>query len=167
MIEETGRVLECRPGVAVVETRRQATCDGCSAHKGCGTAVLGKVLGNRRNRVTAIDEIGARPGDEVILALSESALVRGSLAVYLVPLLGLIGGAGVGEMLGVRLAAEGELLSGLGALAGIALGLLWLRAFTGRIRHDPRYQARVIRRVGEPAGTQGTARELQSAAGER
>lgn len=157
MIEEPGLVVETRPGIAVVETRRRATCDGCSANKGCGTAVLGKVLGNRRNRVEALDETGAAAGDEVMLALSGSALVRGSLAVYLVPLLGLIAGASVGEMLGLRLAGEGELISGLGALLGLALGLAWLRAFTRRIRHDPAYQARVVRKLGASSHTLGMA----------
>lgn len=167
MIEENGVVVAVRPGVAVVETRRRATCDACSANRGCGTAVLGKVLGNRRNRVTALDDVGVGVGDEVALGLGESALVRGSMAVYLVPLLGLIGGAGIGEMMSVRLAVAAEPASMLGAVAGIGLGLAWLRAFTRRIQSDPRYQACVLRRLGTGAAQTDSESELTELTGNR
>ncbi|MFN2308769.1 MAG: SoxR reducing system RseC family protein [Gammaproteobacteria bacterium] len=147
MIEETARVIATEAGFVWVETRRQSTCGGCAAKSGCGTAALAKVLGTRRTRVRAIDRQGVQVGDEVVVGIDESALIRGSLAVYAVPLLGLLAGAVLGGVLSARLLVGGEALTlGLG-IAGLLAGLIWLKGFTVRIRDDGRYQPVVLRRL--------------------
>ncbi len=84
----------------------------------------------------------------MVIGVAERALVRGSLAVYAVPLLLLLLGAVLGEVgAGNGLWDNAELGSlGLG-LGGLAAGLLWLKRFTRRIQNDPNYQAVVLRRV--------------------
>lgn len=150
MIEETAQVVsvEGESGEYVwVETQRQSTCGGCAANQACGTSVLAKVLGTRRTRVRALNRSGAKVGDRVIVGIDESALIRGSLAVYAMPLLTLLGGGIVGALLSERLQVTGESLTlGLG-VAGLVAGLLWLKGFTRRIRNDSRYQPVVLRRV--------------------
>lgn len=150
MIEESAQVVavEGESGEYVwVETQRQSTCGGCAANQACGTATLAKVLGTRRTRVRAINQSGAKLGDRVIVGIDESALIRGSLAVYAMPLLTLMGGGIVGALLSERLQVTGESLTlGLG-IAGLVTGLLWLKGFTRRIRDDSRYQPVVLRRV--------------------
>jgi sigma-E factor negative regulatory protein RseC len=147
MIEETARVVVCEGRFAWVETQRASTCGGCAANKGCGTAALAKVLGQRRTRVRVLNELQARAGEQVVIALPEQALVRGALAVYLVPLLGLLGGALFGTYLAGRVLAEqpdlfGILFGGLGLAAGIG----WLRYYARSIREDVRYQPVIVRR---------------------
>lgn len=147
MIEETAQVISTEGEFVWVETQRQSTCGGCAANQACGTATLAKVLGNRRTRVRAINRDGARVGDRVVVGIDESALIRGSLAVYAVPLLGLLVGAVLGGLLSERLLIDGESLTlGLG-IAGLLGGLVWLRGFTRRIRSDSRYQPVVLRRL--------------------
>lgn len=149
MIEEPAQVIsvEGEAGEYVwVETQRQSTCGGCAANQVCGTSVLAKVLGTRRARVRALNRGGAKVGDRVIVGIDERALIRGSLAVYAMPLLTLLAGGIVGALLSERLQVSGESLSlGLG-IAGLAAGLLWLKGFTRRIRDDSRYQPVVLRR---------------------
>ena len=79
----------------------------------------------------------------------EQALVRGSLAVYAVPVVLLLLGGLVGE-LGARqfLWQSAELASTVLGLAGLLAGLWWLRGFTRRIRDDRQYQPAVLRRAG-------------------
>lgn len=148
MIEETASVVRTDGDFAWVETQRQSACGSCAGSKGCGTAALSKVLGKRRTEVRALNRAGARVGDRVIIGIEESALVRGSLAVYAVPLLVMLLGAGLGEALGRAPGADANSLSMGFGLIGLGLGFLWLRRFTRRASRDPRYQPVVLRRTG-------------------
>lgn len=146
MIEETGRVTEVEPGYAWVETRRTSTCGSCAARGGCGTSVLSRVLGQRTARVKALDRVGASVGDEVVLGLDDGALLRGSLAVYMMPLVALILGAILAETVAPQWGL-GEGFVMFGGVAGLAAGLLWLRLFSRRAGTDSRYQAVILRRA--------------------
>jgi sigma-E factor negative regulatory protein RseC len=148
MIEETGQVVRVEGGGVWVETRRQSTCSGCAAEKGCGTATLSKVLGQRRTLVRVLADTPLQVGDQVVIGIAERALVRGSLAVYAVPLLLLLFGAALGEVgAGNGLWDNAELGSLVLGLGGLATGLLWLKRFTRRIQNDHNYQAVVLRRL--------------------
>lgn len=131
-------------GLAWVETERRSACDSCSVRSGCGSGVLAKVIGRRLNQVPALNRVGARPGDAVIVGIAERSLLRGSLAVYAVPLLAMLGAALGGELL---LPGWGEAgVVGAGAL-GLGAGFVWLRGFAARIGKDPRYQPVILRRL--------------------
>jgi sigma-E factor negative regulatory protein RseC len=147
MIEETAQVVRVDGADVWVETRRRSTCSGCAAEKGCGTAALSKVLGNRRTLVRVLADMPLRVGDQVVIGIAEQALVRGSLAVYAVPLLLLLLGAVIGDMgAGRGLWDNGEAGSLVLGLGGLAAGLLWLKRFTRRIQNDAHYQPVVLRR---------------------
>jgi sigma-E factor negative regulatory protein RseC len=147
MIEEPALVVGVEHGFAWVETRRAGTCGACAAHRSCGTAALERHFGARRRRVRALDRIGTSPGDQVVVGLPEGALVKGSLAVYRMPLLGLLMGGGVVEALGIGSSGGAELPVVAGGLAGLVLALAWLRRFTRRIAADEEYQPVVLQRL--------------------
>jgi sigma-E factor negative regulatory protein RseC len=150
MIEEQARVLAVDGDVAWVETQRQSTCGSCAANKGCGTSVLAQVLGRRRTRVRVINPIGARVGDQVVLGIEEGALVRGSAALYGLPLLSLIAGALVADWVGPA-GVNADLRAILGGTLGLAAGLWFMRRFADAARYDRRYQPVVLRRLPAPA----------------
>ena len=83
----------------------------------------------------------------MVIGIDERALVRGSLAVYALPILLLLLGAFLGEF-GARqgLWNNAELASIVLGILGLACGLYWLRRFTQRIINDDQYQPIVIRR---------------------
>lgn len=147
MIEERGAVVAVEDGHAWVETRRRSTCQSCTVSKGCGTGLLAHASKGRSLRVRVLDPLGLQPGDTVVLALAEDALLRGSLAVYLLPLLSLLAGVVLGDRVAMPLglAADGGAL--LFGAAGFALGLAWVRRFGNRVRMDRRYQPIVLRRL--------------------
>lgn len=149
MLEEQALVVaRCGEDQVWVETERQTSCGGCAARGACGTGVLAQVLGRRSSRVRALDPIGVEAGERVVIGLQDGALVRGSMAVYAVPLLALIGAAVFGEYLASRLLiANPEPFSVAAGLAGLVAGLLWVRRFTARICDDRRYQPVILRRV--------------------
>ena len=148
MIEELARVMRVEGEFAWVETRRASTCGGCAAKAGCGTAVLGRVLGTRRMRVKAGNLSGIAVGDGVVIGIRERALVRGSLVVYAVPLVGLLGGAAVGRDLAGRLLVSDVELFSIGAgVLGLVAGLMWVRRFSRRIANDADFQPVILRRT--------------------
>jgi len=151
MIEEHAQVIALENSDVWVETQRRSACGQCAANKGCGTATLAKVLGNKRSRVRALNP-QATPvavGDEVVIGINEQALVRGSLAVYTVPLLMLFVFGFLGQLLTSQLLMTNQdVLPVILGLAGLLSGFVWVRRFTRVIADDIRYQPVLLRRVG-------------------
>ena len=106
MIEEQATVIKCEEQYVWVQTHRQTSCGHCSVKNGCGTQVLSKVLGNKIAQVRCLNpeksqpdnkSLHLTPGDRVVIGLKESALLSGSLIIYLLPLVAMLlsGGSGV------------------------------------------------------------------------
>jgi sigma-E factor negative regulatory protein RseC len=147
MIEESGEIIACEGEYAWVETQRKSACGSCSVNKGCGTGALSKMYGDKFSRVKALNPISAHQGEVVILGLAEEALVRGSLMMYGVPLVGLILGAVLGVAIAESMALESsDGVTALLGIAGLALGFYVVRLFNQRVARDERYQPVVLRR---------------------
>jgi sigma-E factor negative regulatory protein RseC len=149
MIEEAALVVATEGEEAWVETSRRSSCGSCEA-KGCGTGALSQVLGRRSQRLRVQNPIAAAPGEAVVLGISESALLKGSLAVYLVPLLALLAGGLLGEVMAPQLGLPKEGMSIIVALIALALSFLWLRRFNRRVASDVRFNAVILRRADHP-----------------
>lgn len=121
MITERGRVIAVRDGQAWVQTIRHSACQSCSARAACGQKVLAGVSQGRANQVLVANTLNAAVGDEVSVAIAESALLRASVLVYALPLLLMVAGA-IG---GHQLAPEVDVYAIAGAAAGLGLGF-WL-----------------------------------------
>lgn len=147
MIEETATVVKCEGEFAWVEAQRQTTCGSCAANKGCGTSVLAKVVGKKVAHMRAINPVDAQVGDTVIVGLNEAALVKGSLAVYLFPLLFMLLFAITGNVVARQMHWQVEPIVILFAVAGLIVAGIWLRRFTRRIQHDNVYQPVILRRI--------------------
>jgi sigma-E factor negative regulatory protein RseC len=140
MIEESAQVVSIDGQFAWVETQRKSACGSCGASAGCGTATLQKVMGAKRTQLKALNSANAQLGDQVVIGVDEQAFVKGSLAVYAVPLLMMLVFALVAEW---WFASEG--LTIISGLLGLLVGFFWLKHFTARISHDEQYQAVVLR----------------------
>ncbi len=110
MITEQAVVTACNNGRVEVRLQRTATCGHCEMAQGCGTGAIGRLLGNRSRPLVIETDQDLKPGDEVLLGLSEAALVKASLTVYGLPLVAMVG-AGL-----------------LAALAGLAE--IWITLFS-------------------------------------
>lgn len=151
MIEEEAIVIAREGEFAWVEAQRGSTCGACSLNKGCGTSALARMLGNRAARTRALNSAAAEVGDRVVVGLDEGVLLQGSLALYLVPLVSMVGFAIFGEFLASQWLISGEAWTIALGLVGLAAGGLWVRGFTRRVSRDPRYQPVVLRRQSAPA----------------
>ncbi|WP_294949409.1 SoxR reducing system RseC family protein [Sulfurivirga sp.] len=136
MHESTGTVVRVEGEWAWVETVRQSGCGSCAAKGACGTGVLENLFSARSAPIKLPNTLHARPGDRVVLALSEGALLRQSLWAYGVPLLGFFIGGLVGRAL---FSMEWSAL--LGAVVGMLAGWGVVRRFA---RIEPPMMTRIL-----------------------
>jgi len=141
------RRIEADGRARVVVTRAEA-CHACAAKGAC------QVLGGQTQDVELVvtNPVGARAGDLVRLVLPETSIVKASTVLYLVPALGLMGGAVIGHVLARRLAWSGDPAALAGALVGLlsGLGMAWFlgRRLAANPAYTPRLDA-VLRRAAE------------------
>lgn len=155
MIEETAKVVSCQAEFAWVETNRKAACDSCSMNKACGTGALSKVFGEKKARIKAINKAKAQAGDNVLIGINESALLRGSLMVYIVPLASMLGFALFGELLTGQLLIENtDLLPILFGMIGLVLSIWWVRKKTNGLEQNSRYQAVILKQLSQSENCQ-------------
>ena len=146
MIEEVALVLNCDGEYADIETKPQSSCGGCSSNSVCGAGVFSKVFGNRKTVVRVVNSIHAKPGDQVIIGLQESALSKVSLVFYMVPIISMLLLAVVGQESAIRLGyASYDLFAVLGGVVGFLVGLGLVRIFAKRVQGDSRYQPVLLR----------------------
>lgn len=144
MIEETAHVVETKGEYAWVETERRSSCSSCTV-KGCGTGALSNVLGKRSQRLKVLNPIDAKPGEDVVVGIREQDLLKGSLAVYIVPLLLMLMGAMLGELLAPQWGSESEALSLIFGLLGLIGGFFWLHRYNHALSREGRFMAVILR----------------------
>lgn len=149
MLEEQAIVVSVDQRSVWVETQRQSACGQCAANKGCGSAVLQKVFGNKRNILPVTGDMPVKVGDQVIIGLNEDALFKGSMMVYALPILLMIVFAIIGETIASHtLSMNSDFASVAGALLGLLVGVAGLRWYTARIAGNTLYQPVLLRPAG-------------------
>ena len=83
-------MIRCQDGRAEVELQRKTACGHCEVAQGCGTGAIGRLVGNRQKPITIATNRALNPGEEVLLNVSERAVVQASFMIYGLPLIGLL-----------------------------------------------------------------------------
>jgi len=144
MIEETAVVVKCEGEFAWVEAQRKSACGQCGVNKACGTGTISRIWSQKPSKMKAINQAQAQEGETVLIGLQESALVQGSLIVYLLPIVSLILFAIFGEqMAGQWQFASTEITS---IIFGI-IGFLLVKKFSRHIQADTRFQPVILKRL--------------------
>lgn len=109
MSESDGVVISVDGDMALIQvTPVASSCGKCGDKGGCGKSQAAP------SRYTVRNRIGARPGDAVIVAVPEGAVLKAAMLAYLLPLLFVFVGAAIGS------AWDSE---GIATVAGAAIGL--------------------------------------------
>ncbi len=101
MIIAEAHVRRCDDQFIYVDVQRPGGCDSCDSRSSCGTSMLAPLF-SRHDAPIKVARAGARarlPGEKVRIGIQEKPFIRGTLLLYLLPLLGLIGGAMLGQWL--------------------------------------------------------------------
>ena len=146
MIEERGIVVEIKDKFAFVQTQRDSICSHCDGNKGCGTASLAGVVGQKETLVKVINQKNVKVGDRVIIGVAEEALLKSSLALYLVPLLSLfVVAVGYESLVGLLEWPSYEILTALAGLLGLFAGLKWVKRVSVKMSEDVNYQPVIVK----------------------
>ena len=119
-IEESGTVIAVREHTALVRLKRSSACSGCASAGQCHAG-----HGESEQLLEARNEPGAAIGDLVRVAVSARAVINASARIYLLPVAGLLVGAGVAQVLaGTFISAQaGANAAGFGGIAGAIPGV--------------------------------------------
>lgn len=126
MIEEIATVIKTDAKGVWLQTKVSSSCQSCTASDSCTSGVVAKAMTRRDYQFFLPNHSDLLPGQQVRIGISDGVLLKSALLVYLLPLLGFIGGAGSGVLL--HLTEGWQLL--LALLSG-AVGMLLAR-FAGR-----------------------------------
>ena len=147
MITEQATVVSIENNQTWIETQRKSVCGQCSASKGCGTSVLSKVVGNKLSKMKVINNINAQVGDEVVVGLNESSLLKGAFMTYLLPLLYLFVFSFVGQLISQQLQFDsGEFFVIAFAVLGFYLGMRKLKKYSISISKNENYQPVILKK---------------------
>lgn len=106
---EQGVVTKVRAGRATVEFDRKSACDSCH--------MCAVTKGGMKVKIVIANDLDARVGDVVNVSMGERFVLTAALIVYIIPLVLVAVGVGVGSLLS-------ELAQVLLALGGLAVGFL-------------------------------------------
>ena len=153
MLVESGRVVAIEQDGVWVETLRKTTCGACAARKGCGHGLLNEVSAGSKGLVRVLVGDDLQPSqcnidDQVEFTLPEEVILRGSLVVYIVPLVLMLAGAalasGASEF---STLLPDDLYSLFGAEIGFLLGTGLVRLHALQHRNNVAFQPMLLRRV--------------------
>ncbi len=118
MILEKGVVVKLRDGnIAEVVTEKKEACEGCKASRFC-------TFKSEDDKVTtlAINTLGAKEGDVVSLSFRSGVISGSAFFLYLLPAIGFIGGAILGQVFSKNLSISDSLSSLIFGILGLFLG---------------------------------------------
>lgn len=143
LLEEIGRVVALEAGRVRVETVRVSSCQSCEAKSTCGQGAIAKVVGQKSCIISALNSLSLEVGDEVVLGLQESTLLKSALLVYLLPLVLMIASAGAFQWL----YGENDLVSAFGGFMGLLVGFGIIYAYNQHHKDNAQFQPVVLRAV--------------------
>jgi sigma-E factor negative regulatory protein RseC len=90
MIEELATVTGVCGDKATVTSMIKSSCHSCAQADSCGSGQIAKALPHKSLVIELTTKTKLKVGDQVIIALPEHELLTSALQVYLLPLMGLI-----------------------------------------------------------------------------
>jgi sigma-E factor negative regulatory protein RseC len=117
MLATRATVIKTEGSSAWVITQQVSGCEQCN-WRGCGATKVAQIFCQRAPEFSVENPIAAKVGDEVILHVEEGAMLHSIAKLYLLPLLLLAIGAGLGEVVG----QHGDISVAVGGGVGLLLG---------------------------------------------
>ncbi len=140
MATEQGVVLRTNSEAAWVKTTRSSACQGCTARKSCHT------LSNSQDvEVKALNIAGARAGDRIVLSFETKSLLKATFLIYVFPIIFLMLGALIGQMLAPFMALAPSALSVLLGFTFFFIALFFMKARANKLAAKNAYQPKITK----------------------
>ncbi|MBC2729778.1 SoxR reducing system RseC family protein [Thiobacillus sp.] len=124
-IETRARVLSVSGGKVWVEATSQQGCAACHSQSSCSVSGLGKFFSRNKPPVALSCDLPVRPGEELVLNMSEADLLRAGLLGYVLPTVLAVAGA-----VAASLFKLGDAAAVASMAAGFVAGLAVARGFS-------------------------------------
>jgi sigma-E factor negative regulatory protein RseC len=142
-MREEGIVVAVNGNIAKVAVESGEHCSHCNL---CAAGSEGQRL------IEAENTASASPKDRVSIEVRPGQIVKTSLIIYVVPLLALIGGVIVGNMLADLTATDEDLLGIICGFAALGIALLGVKSYDRHIAATSPPPAKVITILGRVGG---------------
>jgi sigma-E factor negative regulatory protein RseC len=137
---EHGVVLRTDSQDAWVKTIRSSACEGCTARESCHTTGDGQAM-----EVKAINSAGASVGDRIVLSFETASLLKATFLIYVFPIILMIAGAALGQVLAPLIEFSP---SGLSVLLGFAFffsALFIIKTRANKMAKKNAYQPKITK----------------------
>jgi len=140
MATEEGIVIKLEGDTASVRATKTEACEGCSAQSSCHAMGGGKEM-----EINAINDVAAQVGDRVLLSFDTPSLLKATFLLYIVPVIALILGAGVGQTLSKPLDLDPSVGSCLLAFSFFAIAAVFVKSKGNAMGERGDFQPRITR----------------------
>jgi sigma-E factor negative regulatory protein RseC len=137
---EQGVVLRTESEAAWVKTIRSSACEGCTAKGSCHSMGAGQEM-----EVKALNPAGAREGDRIVLSFETRSLLKATFLIYVFPIIFLIAGAALGQMLAPLMAFNPSALSALSGFAFFFTALFIIKSRANKMAQRNAYQPKITK----------------------
>jgi sigma-E factor negative regulatory protein RseC len=137
---EKGIVLRTDSEAAWVKTVRSSACEGCTAKGSCHS-----MGGGNEMEVKALNTAGARAGDRIVLSFETASLLKATFLIYVFPIILLIVGAAIGQMLASLIDFNPSALSVLLGFVFFFTGLFIIKARANKMAKKSAYQPKITK----------------------
>lgn len=140
MATEEGVVIKTDLNRAWVKTTRSGACDSCATRSSCNAMGGGKEM-----EVHTINDIGAQIDDRVVMRFNTGSLLKASFLLYIVPILGLIIGAAIGQAGSIFLQLDPSTGSVIGAFIVFVLAVVFVKSKGDALSRKRDYQPQITK----------------------
>ena len=145
MYFEEGVIEKLDGDAAVVRSKRYGVCESCPDRDGCGIFEQPKEL-----TITVQHPINAQVGEHVKYAVDSFALLKLSFLLYVFPILCLLAGALVGNLVAAKRALDPSLWAfGIGVVF-FATAFIILKIVDRRLALKSHYQPKIVKVLSSP-----------------
>ncbi|RLC07939.1 MAG: Fis family transcriptional regulator [Deltaproteobacteria bacterium] len=137
---EKGTVTKLDSTATYVKTTKTSACESCAAKDSCHTLGGGKEM-----EVEVINTIGAKEGDEVVMSLETSSLIKASFLIYVFPILCMIAGAVIGQEIVPNYNLSAAVWSLVLGFLFFFLAFLIVRLMGNKLSEKEKYRPKIIR----------------------
>ena len=149
MATEKGVVIKIDATTAWITTTKTSACEGCAARSSC--TVLG---GGKEMEVEAINDIGARVGQNVVLHFQTSPLLKATFLLYVLPILFLILGAFIGDQAAPHFDMDPSTCSVIVGFIFFGVSIKFVKSKGNKLAKKDAYRPKVIRILKDPVDIQ-------------
>ena len=137
-MEEKATVVAVNSQSVVVESQVKSTCSQCQQVDNCGSGLVAKALPQQKLRVEIATQEQFSIGEQVLISIPEQAMLTVAWQVYLWPVIGLMLGAGGGQLMLINGLLAHEWPTIFMGFAGGYAGFRWAK---NRLDNSPKQRA--------------------------